>query len=119
MARDKAPSDRDLKGRPPRWGAQYWYLPFMLLAIWVWQSMMVQFSYKTIPYSEFKARLAQESETFLERLADRRLLPCDAIYVERHPGIGGAGCVRAREDKVDEAGEQLKVDTREIFRGWE
>jgi cell division protease FtsH len=31
----------------------------MLLAIWIWQSMMLQFSYKTIPYSEFKTHLRQ------------------------------------------------------------
>jgi cell division protease FtsH len=31
----------------------------MLLAIWMWQSMIVQSSYKTIPYSEFKSHLRQ------------------------------------------------------------
>lgn len=46
----------ELRGKPPRW-TPFWYLPLMLLAIWVWQSMMVQFSYKTIPYSEFKTYL--------------------------------------------------------------
>ena len=49
----------ELRGKPPRWGAPLWYLPLMLLAIWIWQSMIVQFSYKTIPYSEFKSHLRQ------------------------------------------------------------
>lgn len=43
--------------KPPKWGAPYVYLPLMLLAIWMWQSMMMQFSYRTIPYSEFKSYL--------------------------------------------------------------
>src|SRR5438309_2592107 len=29
----------------------------MLLVLWMWQSMIVQFAYKSIPYSEFKNRL--------------------------------------------------------------
>ena len=29
----------------------------MLLVLWMWQSMIIQFAYKSIPYSEFKARL--------------------------------------------------------------
>ena len=29
----------------------------MLIALWMWQSMIVQFAYRTIPYSEFKDRL--------------------------------------------------------------
>jgi cell division protease FtsH len=63
ISSSKRDGNRDLKGKPPRWGAQYWYLPFMLLAIWVWQSVMVQFAYKTIPYSEFKAYLAKGEVT--------------------------------------------------------
>jgi cell division protease FtsH len=49
--------NRDSQGKPPKWGTPLWYLPLMLLAIWMWQSMMIQFSYKTIPYSEFKSYL--------------------------------------------------------------
>src|ERR1051326_5055392 len=42
---------------PPKWNSPLWYLPLMLLALWFWQSMVVQFAYKTIPYSEFKEHL--------------------------------------------------------------
>src|SRR5262245_24084795 len=59
MDRRRPVQKPELRGKPPRWGTPLWYLPLMLLAIWMWQSMMVQFSYKTIPYSEFKTHLRQ------------------------------------------------------------
>src|SRR2546422_757101 len=58
MDRPKTPlNKRDLKPGPPRWNAALWYLPLMLLLLWLWQSTIVQFTYKTIPYSEFKDHL--------------------------------------------------------------
>src|SRR5215471_4056997 len=51
------PPRRDLKPRSPKWNSPFWYLPLMLLLLWVWQSTLSQFSYKTIPYSEFKEHL--------------------------------------------------------------
>src|SRR5258708_39748957 len=53
------------KGEPnpkpssPKWSSPIWYLPVMILLLWFWQSTMTQFSYRTIPYSEFKAHLNQ------------------------------------------------------------
>src|SRR3954447_6335577 len=43
--------------RPPRWSSPLWYLPFMLLVLWLWQGTVVQFAYRTVPYSAFKEYL--------------------------------------------------------------
>src|SRR6266581_4589463 len=52
---------RELRPRPPKWSSPFWFLPLVLIALWLWQSMIVQFAYRAIPYSEFKDRL-QHSE---------------------------------------------------------
>jgi cell division protease FtsH len=49
----RPPENGELKPRPPKWSS-YWYLPIMLLLLWAWQSAVMQFAYRTIPYSEFK-----------------------------------------------------------------
>jgi cell division protease FtsH len=57
MNQQKAPpDDRGSKRIPPRWSA-YWYVPIMLLILWAWQSAVMQFAYRNIPYSEFKDRV--------------------------------------------------------------
>jgi cell division protease FtsH len=43
----------------PKWTSPLWYLPIMLLILWAWQSAVVQFSVKVIPYSDFKGFLAK------------------------------------------------------------
>src|SRR4051812_14853409 len=50
-------TSRDRKPRPPRWNSPVWYLPIMLLILWLWQSTLIQFAYKTLPYSDFKEHL--------------------------------------------------------------
>jgi cell division protease FtsH len=63
MKKKKPPEKSSLKDRfgrlPPQWSFPLWYLPLMLLLLWMWQGAFGQFSVKTIPYSEFKQRLAQ------------------------------------------------------------
>src|SRR5436853_7664601 len=54
--RDLLPK-REFKPKPPRWSSPLWYLPIMLVMLWLWQTTIIQFSYRTIPYSEFKAHL--------------------------------------------------------------
>jgi cell division protease FtsH len=49
----------DSKPKPPKWSSPLWYLPVMVLLLWFWQSTVSQFSYHTLPYSEFKAYLAR------------------------------------------------------------
>ncbi len=51
--RDQSPK-RDFRAKPPKWSSPLWLLPIMLLLLWFWQSTITQFSYKTIPYSDFK-----------------------------------------------------------------
>jgi cell division protease FtsH len=54
MKNQKPPQEnREFRPRPPRWSS-YWYLPIMLLILWAWQSAVLQFAYRNIPYSEFK-----------------------------------------------------------------
>src|SRR6266700_126769 len=51
---------RELRPRPPKWSSPLWFLPLMLIALWMWQSMIAQFAYRSIPYSEFKDRLERK-----------------------------------------------------------
>lgn len=44
---------------PPQWSFPVWYLPLMLLLLWMWQGAFSQFAVKTIPYSEFKQHLTR------------------------------------------------------------
>lgn len=41
------------------WRFLWWYIPLVLLVLWVWQDLAHQATVKTIPYSEFKQYLAQ------------------------------------------------------------
>lgn len=50
--RDPPPSQRKLDR--PDWFAVLWYLPFVLLLLWIWQSAITQMTVRTISYSEFK-----------------------------------------------------------------
>src|SRR5436190_22469270 len=59
MDRRELPPKRDFKPGPPKWSSPLWFLPFMLLLLWFWQSTLAQFAFKTIAYSEFKDRLAR------------------------------------------------------------
>src|SRR4029077_8474152 len=47
----------EFRPKPPRWTSPLWYLPLMVLLLWFWQTSVSQFSYRSIPYSEFKACL--------------------------------------------------------------
>ena len=60
--REPSPN-RDSKPRTPKWSSPLWYLPVMLLLLWLWQGTITQLSYKTIPYSEFKSHLARGEVT--------------------------------------------------------
>src|ERR1043166_3713572 len=51
------PPQREFKPRPPRWNSPVWYLPLMFVLLWFWQEAVLQFSSRTIPYSEFKEHL--------------------------------------------------------------
>ena len=44
--------------KTPKWSSPLWYLPVMLLVLWLWQSSVSQFSYRNIAYSEFKTYLS-------------------------------------------------------------
>jgi hypothetical protein len=57
MDKPEMPPKRELKPKAPKWNSPLWYLPLMLLAIWLWQSTISQLSYRTILYSEFKSHL--------------------------------------------------------------
>ena len=54
---DRPPTKREFKPGTPKWNSPFWFLPIMLVLLWIWQGAVVQFAYKTIPYSEFKEHL--------------------------------------------------------------
>jgi cell division protease FtsH len=54
MPRGPLTPEKDPKPSPPKWNSLLWYLPFMLMLLWFWQSTIGQFSYRPIPYSDFK-----------------------------------------------------------------
>jgi len=58
----KTPPKIDLKvpdKNKPNPGFNVWPLFAMLLALWIWQGAVSQFTVRTIPYSQFKAHLAR------------------------------------------------------------
>ncbi len=44
---------------PPQWSAMLWYLPIMILLLWMWQEAFTNIAVRTLPYSEFKNYLRQ------------------------------------------------------------
>ncbi len=62
MAEPKKPTSKDEPGdaSPPAIRPMlFWYLVTILLILWIWQDAFRQVAMRTIPYSEFKARLAK------------------------------------------------------------
>src|SRR5262245_16177747 len=87
---------REFRAKAPKWGTPYWYLPLMLLAIWMWQSVMVQFAYRTIPYSQFKTYLkrgevvecAVKEEAIEGKIQPKTLVPAEAAAGTNTPLAG-------------------------------
>ena len=53
--KEEKPSLKDKLGKvSPKWTFPLWYIPFMILLLWLWQGAFSQLTVKTIPYSEFK-----------------------------------------------------------------
>ena len=48
---------------PPRWRFSLPYIALAVLLLWTWQEALQQVTVRTIPYSEFKARLARGEVT--------------------------------------------------------
>ena len=59
MDRREPPPKREFTPKSPKWSSALWYLPLMLLLLWLWQSAISQLSYKNIAYSEFKDYVRQ------------------------------------------------------------
>jgi cell division protease FtsH len=47
----------------PEWFSTLWYLPLMLLLLWIWQGTITQLTVRTIPYSKFKDHLHSREVT--------------------------------------------------------
>ncbi len=61
QAQKITPGPRKNLEKPPtasNWQFVWWYIPVMLLMLWLWQDQLNQISVKTIPYSQFKQYLA-------------------------------------------------------------
>jgi cell division protease FtsH len=60
MAASPKPKPKQDEITPPNnWRFLWWYLPLVLLVLWLWQDLARQATVKTIPYSQFKQYLAQ------------------------------------------------------------
>jgi cell division protease FtsH len=62
MQPDKPPPVGEKRRIPPQWRSTLLYLPFMLIALWMWQQA-ASMAVRTIPYSEFKNYLRQGEVT--------------------------------------------------------
>ena len=60
---DPTKSNRTPPDHPPHspvnWRVVLWYLPTMLILLWLWQDAFYQMTIRTIDYSQFKAYLAK------------------------------------------------------------
>jgi cell division protease FtsH len=66
---NKPPEKPGLNPAPqntPNWKALLWYLPFVLLSLWIWQDVLFHATVRTIPYSEFKQYVARREVTKCE-----------------------------------------------------
>lgn len=59
MATREPQDQKDNAPKMPKWGAPLWYLPAMLLVLWIWQVAINRTTYQTIPYSQFKEHVRQ------------------------------------------------------------
>lgn len=63
MEQHEPPPRKELRPKPPKWSSPFWYLPIMLLLVWLWQGTLSQFSYRAISYSEFKEHVRRHEVT--------------------------------------------------------
>src|SRR4051794_32693616 len=62
--KEEKPSLKDKLGRvTPKWNFPLWYVPMMILLLWLWQGAFSQLTVKTIPYSEFKTYIGRGDVT--------------------------------------------------------
>ncbi|MDB6028960.1 MAG: ftsH1 [Verrucomicrobiales bacterium] len=62
--KQEKPSLKDKLGQAsPKWNFPLWYIPFMILLLWMWQGAFSQIAVKTVPYSEFKEYLGRGEVT--------------------------------------------------------
>src|ERR1051325_10248798 len=54
--RNRNPTLKEHLGKVPK-NAPFWYLAFILLLVWLWQSAVGQYAVRTIDYSDFKKAL--------------------------------------------------------------
>lgn len=58
MPSDPPPKKEERLGIPGGWRSYWWYLPMILLVLWIWQDLLYTATVRTIPYSQFKQHLA-------------------------------------------------------------
>ncbi len=62
--KEEKPSLKDKLGKvTPKWNFPFWYIPFMILLLWLWQGAFSSLAVKTIPYSEFKTYVGRSEVT--------------------------------------------------------
>jgi cell division protease FtsH len=91
---EKKPSQkREFKPGPPKWNSPIWYLPIMLLLLWVWQSTISQFSYKQLSYSDFKDYLRRGQVV-------KCIVKADSVEGEINPSLKPVGAQRTNTTPI-------------------
>src|SRR4051794_37445290 len=100
----------------PKWNSPLWYLPLMLMLVWFWQSTVIQFSYKTILYSEFKKYLRSGlvGECVVkDTTVEGTILP-SSTFVEAPGGTNAQQVAAAATNTAPAASASNKVETAEL-----
>jgi len=90
---------------PPRWRFSLPYIALAVLLLWTWQEALQQVTVRTIPYSEFKARLARGEVTecaIKETEIEGKIVP-KAVPTSQPATTQAAGKAPAATQPVDAA----------------
>ena len=101
--REPSPN-KDSKPRTPKWSSPLWYLPVMLLLLWLWQGTITQLSYKTISYSEFKSYLARgevTDATVKEDTIEGKIQPKPQPVMTQPPGAHSEAATNTAAESIN------------------
>jgi cell division protease FtsH len=101
----KPGNPKDSPQRPTnRWGSFIWYALLAMVLLWVWQDLLVQASFRTIPYSEFKDYIAKKE------VVEANIQQND-IRGRINPTAGAAARSPAREGHAKAEGKETTQPT--------
>src|SRR5437867_3259042 len=120
--RQPSPKKRQFKPTPPKWNSPVWFLPLMLLMVWLWQSTIMQLAYRTIPYSEFKEHLARGEVVecaVKEDTIEGKLLPKPTPEAANTATNAPAGAKKAGPEKKETFFRTVRVEDPKLVEDLE